>query len=47
LVESIIGEWRLKCEQIKRLVPLGAQKEATIGEIAYLKNISLTNHAMA
>jgi len=33
----------IKCEQIKRLVPFGAQKEATTGEIGYLKNIPLTN----
>jgi len=43
LVESIIGEWKLKCEQIKMLVPYLAEKEATIGEIGYQKNIPLTN----
>jgi len=42
LVGSIIGEWGLTCTQIKLLVPFGAQKEATIGEILGIRKIFLS-----
>jgi len=33
ILTSIFREWELKCIQLKGLVPFGAQKEGTTGEI--------------